>query len=47
MAAFQRLRLLTRPGADLCEARARCEIGIGLIRFDPLYRPAQAYLTIE
>ena len=47
MAAFQRRGLLAGPGADLGEARAGGEIGVGLRILDPLDRPAQPHLPVE
>ena len=45
--AFQRARLLARPGADLRTLRAGREIGVGLLGRDALDRPADADLTVQ
>src|SRR5262249_45083907 len=44
-AAFQRSRLVGRPGADLAAARSRCEVGVGLLRHDLRDRPFEANLA--
>ena len=45
--AFQRARLLARPGADLRALRAGGEIGVGLLRRHALHRPAHAHLPVQ
>ena len=45
--AFQRARLLARPGADLRALRAGREIGVGLLRRHALDRPAHAHLPVR
>src|SRR5580704_6065513 len=43
--ALQRRGLFARPGADLCHARARCEIGVGLFLRHDFDSAAGAHLT--
>src|SRR5215510_1088277 len=44
--ALERRRLLAGPGADLGEARAGGEIGVGLGILYPLHRTAQPHLPV-
>src|SRR5690242_12635123 len=46
-AAFERRRLLARPGAYLRLLGARSEIGVGLFIADPLDAAAQAHLPVH
>src|SRR5262245_26066304 len=46
-AAFQRRRLVARPGADLRAARARRKVGIGLGVAHARGRAADAHLALE
>src|SRR5262252_2836156 len=47
VAALERRRLLAGPGADLGEARAGGEIGVGLRVGDALDRAAQPHLPVQ